>query len=127
MASKTGSLPGQTLAGRYEIRDLLGAGGMGAVYHAHRLALRRDVAVKTLPSALTDEPGSLERFNHEAKIAAQLEHPHIISIYDFGSENGLTYIIYVATQYADVSDGSMPNEVFVRRLAGAMGREAESG
>lgn len=93
MLSNAGSLLGQTLAGRYQIRELLGAGGMGAVYRAHQLTLRRDVAIKVLPGTLTDQPGYLERFNREAEIAARLEHPHIISIYDYGSENGITYVV----------------------------------
>jgi serine/threonine protein kinase len=87
------NLIGQTLAGRYEIRGVVGAGGMGTVYRAMQLALRREVAVKVLPSALTDQPGYLERFNREAELAARMEHPNIVPVYDYGRQDDVTFIV----------------------------------
>src|SRR5690242_15441536 len=86
------NLSGQTL-GQYELREMLGAGGMGAVYRAHQLNLKRDVAVKILPSALASQPGYAERFNREAETAAHLEHAHIVPIYDYGMQRGTSYIV----------------------------------
>ena len=69
--------------GVYEIRSLLGAGGMGEVYRARDTKLDRDVAIKILPSAFTSDPERLVRFEREARLLASLNHPHIASIYGF--------------------------------------------
>ena len=65
--------------GVYEIRALLGAGGMGEVYRARDTKLDRDVAIKILPSAFTSDPDRLARFEREARLLASLNHPHISS------------------------------------------------
>jgi Tol biopolymer transport system component len=67
--------------GRFELRGLLGAGGMGEVYRAHDATLGRDVAVKILPRAFTTDPDRLARFEREARVLAALNHPHIAAIY----------------------------------------------
>ena len=72
--------PGERL-GVYEIRALIGAGGMGEVYRAHDLKLRRDVAIKVLPSAFTTDRERLARFEREARVLASLNHPNIAAIY----------------------------------------------
>lgn len=86
------NLVGQVL-GQYELRELLGVGGMGAVYRAFQISLKREVAVKVLPSTLVNEPGYVERFNREAQTAALLEHPHIVSIFDYGTQQGTSYLV----------------------------------
>jgi serine/threonine-protein kinase len=86
------NLVGQTL-GQYQLRVLLGAGGMGAVYRGYQLNLKRDVAIKVLPAALARQPGYIERFNREAEIAASLEHAHIVPVYDYGTENDISYVV----------------------------------
>ena len=86
------NLVGQTL-GQYELRELLGVGGMGAVYRGFQTSLRREVAIKVLPSALAHEAGYAERFNREAQTAAALEHPHIVSIFDYGTQRGTSYLV----------------------------------
>jgi serine/threonine-protein kinase len=86
------NLVGQTL-GQYELRELLGVGGMGAVYRGFQLNLKREVAVKVLPSTLATEQGYAERFNREAQTAAALEHPHIVSIFDYGTQRGTSYLV----------------------------------
>lgn len=85
-------LTGQTL-GQYELKELLGIGGMGAVYKGYQRALRREVAVKVLPPSLAMQPGYNERFEREAHTAALLEHAHIVPIYDYGTERGLSYVV----------------------------------
>ncbi|MCB9437038.1 MAG: SUMF1/EgtB/PvdO family nonheme iron enzyme [Anaerolineales bacterium] len=85
-------LNGQQL-GRYELQDLLGVGGMGSVYRAYQAALNRIVAVKVLPASLAANPNFAARFQREAQTAAALQHPHIVPIYDYGTENGISYVV----------------------------------
>jgi serine/threonine protein kinase len=86
------NLSGQTL-GQYELRELLGAGGMGAVYRAYQRNLEREVAVKILSAALIDDTGYVERFYREAKTAAALEHAHIVPVHDFGIQGNVSYVV----------------------------------
>ena len=83
---------GHTL-GQYELRELLGRGGMGTVYRAYQRTLKRAVAVKVLPAALAADADFVARFTREAETAASLEHPHIIPVYDYGVEGGTSYIV----------------------------------
>ncbi len=72
--------PGTTL-GPYRVTAKIGEGGMGEVYRARDTKLDRDVALKVLPQAFTDDPDRLARFEREAKVLASLNHPNIGSIY----------------------------------------------
>ncbi|MCD4685442.1 MAG: serine/threonine protein kinase, partial [Anaerolineae bacterium] len=81
------------LFGQYELRELLGAGGMGAVYRAYQSNLKREVAIKVMPPTLAADANFLTRFSREAETAAALEHPHIIPVYDYGVEGGTSYIV----------------------------------
>jgi serine/threonine-protein kinase len=83
--------PGQRL-GAYEIRSVLGAGGMGEVYRARDTTLRRDVAVKLLPALAGDDPQRRTRLLQEARAAASLNHPNICTIYEVGEAEGHAYI-----------------------------------
>ncbi|MFN2400220.1 MAG: protein kinase [Gemmatimonadaceae bacterium] len=83
----------RTLAGRYVVRELLGAGGMAAVFLADDLTLERAVAIKVLPPDLARDDRVVERFQREAKTAAKLDHPHIIPIHRVESEGGLNYFV----------------------------------
>jgi serine/threonine-protein kinase len=82
-----------SIFGNYELRDVLGTGGMGTVYRARQLNLDRMVAIKLLSANLALEADYLERFNREAKTAASLEHPHIVPTYDYGSHDNLTFVV----------------------------------
>ena len=84
--------PGSRL-GPYAILAPLGAGGMGEVYRARDSRLDRDVAIKVLSERLAGDPDALSRFHREAKAVAALSHPNILSIHDFGSENGISYAV----------------------------------
>ncbi len=82
--------PGQP--GRYQILGELGRGGMGIVYQARDTVLDRIVAYKVLPDALKENPQALRNFLREAKSAAQLNHPNIVTVYDAGEQDGRYYI-----------------------------------
>ena len=89
--------PGEKL-GHYEIRSLLGKGGMGEVYLATDADLGRSVAIKILPAALASDEVRLQRFIQEAKAASALNHPHILTIYEIGTHGDSKFI---ATEYID--------------------------
>lgn len=79
--------------GTYEIREAIGAGGMAAVYRAYHARLDRDVALKVIHPAYQTDKDFLTRFEREAQIVAKLEHPNIISVYDFADHNGQPYLV----------------------------------
>src|SRR5918911_1401040 len=99
--------------GRYEIVALIGRGGMAAVYRAHDSALRRDVALKGLYPQYGGDAALVERFQREAVLAANLDHPNILPIYDVGEADGLVYIamrLLSGRTFADIlrMSGSLP-------------------
>lgn len=79
--------------GPYEISAAIGAGGMGEVYRAHDTHLGRDVAIKVLPQELTNDRERLTRFEREARSASALNHPNIVTIHDFSSTDGDTWLV----------------------------------
>lgn len=81
------------LGGRYELRQLLGAGGMAEVYLAEDLMLHRPVAIKLLRPELGSAADFVARFKGEAQASANLTHPNIVSIYDVGEDDGTPYIV----------------------------------
>jgi serine/threonine protein kinase len=87
-----------TQLGRYEVRSLLGVGGMGEVYLAQDLQLRRSVALKILPPEFTRDEERLRRFKQEAFAASSLNHPNILTIFEIGQQGGTHFI---ATEYID--------------------------
>ena len=86
------ALSAGTRLGPYEVVAPLGAGGMGEVYRARDSRLGREVAVKVLPAALASDPERLKRFEKEARSASALNHPNIVTVYDIGSESGVSFI-----------------------------------
>src|SRR5918994_904547 len=82
------ALVGRVLDGKYEILSPLGEGGMGAVYRARRVHIGDEVAVKVLHPPYVNDETLLERFRREARAAAQLHHPHIVTIHDYGEAGG---------------------------------------
>ncbi|MDZ4765103.1 MAG: serine/threonine-protein kinase [Chloroflexota bacterium] len=85
------NLSGQRL-GQYQLREMLGVGGMGVVYRAYDINLRRDVALKVLSPSFAAQSGYLERFYREAEIVARLEHTNVVPIYNYGVEAGTSYL-----------------------------------
>src|SRR5450830_1917193 len=79
--------------GPYEIVSPLGAGGMGEVYKARDTRLGREVAIKVLPTHLSDDPELKARFEREARAISSLSHPHICALFDVGSHEGTEYLV----------------------------------
>lgn len=92
---------GVVLDGRWVIEEKVGEGGMGAVYRAQQLSVDRKVAIKTMHSKLAEGEGKnyLERFLREASLASKINHPHLVSIYDFGQTDD--DILYLVMEYLD--------------------------
>lgn len=108
-----GANPDKQIIGQYELRDLLGQGGMGSVYRAFQANLKREVAVKVLPAHLAVSPGYIERFTREAETAASLEHAHIVPVYDYGATKEVTYIVMRL-----LTGGTLSERAQQHRLAG---------
>ena len=95
--------------GPYQIKSSLGSGGMGEVFLAEDPRLRRDVAIKILPAALSTDSGRRARFLNEARAASALHHQHIVTIFDVGTEDGVDYLVM------EYVEGRTLREVMSRR------------
>ena len=92
-----GLAPGTSI-GHYNVTSLLGEGGMGQVWQAtdtqlNRQARDRDVAIKVLPEHVASDPDLKQRFEHEAKTISSLNHPHICTLHDIGSQDGIDFLV----------------------------------
>jgi predicted Ser/Thr protein kinase len=86
--------PGDLIADRYELEELVGTGGMSSVFRAHDRQLERRVAIKILHEHYADDPEYLERFRREARLVAKLSHPNIVTVIDRGDDDGRQYIVF---------------------------------
>jgi serine/threonine-protein kinase len=117
---------GATLA-HYEVGERLGEGGSGVVYRGRDVRLDRPVAIKVLADALRDDELAWARLLREARLAAQLIHPHIAAIYDLGEEDGRAYIVMEHVEGLPLGDiipeGGLPREQaerYARQIAAAL-------
>jgi serine/threonine protein kinase len=92
IADDAALLSGMVL-GKYQIVKRLGGGGMGTVYEAVHRDIAKPVALKTLSARLASEPAAQARFLREAASASRLTHPHVVDVTDFGSDNGITFLV----------------------------------
>jgi len=98
-------LIGELIEGRYEIRDVIGRGGMAVVYRAYQPAMEREVAIKVIaPDIAKTDPAFLERFQREVRIVARLEHPHILPVYDFGEYKKQAYLVMRLLETGDLKE-----------------------
>src|SRR5438445_3834142 len=110
------SVPTGTRFGDCEILGPLGAGGMGEVYRARDHSLGREVAIKLLPGELASDPGRLHRFEQEARAAAALNHPNIVVVYRFGTEEqGTPYLVTELLQGQTLRERLKTGPVAVRK------------
>lgn len=89
---------------RYRLKEKIGSGGMADVYLADDLMLGREVAVKVLHAQYAADPTFIQRFRHEAQAAANLNHPNIVNIYDWGNEGDLYYIVMEYVEGRDLKE-----------------------
>jgi eukaryotic-like serine/threonine-protein kinase len=87
------TLPSGTKLGEYEVKSLLGSGGMGEVYRARDARLGRDVAIKVLPPLFSADSERLRRFEQEARAAAALNHPNILAVFQMGTYEGAPFLV----------------------------------
>ena len=113
-------LIGKTL-GQYEIVDEIGVGGMATVYRAFQASINRHVAIKVLPTQFARDPNFVKRFQNEAQAIAGLEHLHILPLYDFGAQDGYTYMAMRLVTGGTLEDlmleGRLPIERAVQIIA----------
>jgi eukaryotic-like serine/threonine-protein kinase len=100
---------GEKIAGRYELQELIGHGGMSSVYKARDALLERNVAVKLLHEQYGSDEEFVERFKREARSAARLQHPNIVTVIDRGEDDGRQYIVF------EHIDGENLKEFLVRK------------
>ncbi len=112
------SLTSGTKLGPYEIQSPLGSGGMGEVYRARDTRLDRTVAVKILPSHLSNNPEAKQRFDREARAISSLNHPNICTLYDVGHQDGIDFLVMEflegETLAARLTKGPLPPEQILR-------------
>src|SRR5499425_536770 len=103
-----------TMLGPYEILAPAGSGGMGEVYRARDTRLDRTVAIKVLPTFLSERPEAKQRFDREAKAISSLQHPNICTLFDVGSQNGTDYLVMEYLEGETLADrltrGPLPPE-----------------
>jgi serine/threonine protein kinase len=103
---------GELIAGRYELQELVGSGGMSNVFRAYDRLLERPVAIKVLHEQLGRDEDYVERFRREARAVAQLAHPNIVTVIDRGEEDGRQYIVFEYIEgenlKALVANGALP-------------------
>jgi serine/threonine protein kinase len=120
--------------GPYDIQSAIGAGGMGEVYRARDARLNRDVAIKILPASFSKDTDRLQRFSQEARAAAALSHPNILSIYDIGDDNGAPYVVSELLEGETLRDrlrnGPIPSRKaidYARQIASGLAAAHEKG
>src|SRR5215831_6173561 len=93
-----------TQLGSLEITALLGKGGMGEVYRARDLKLKREVAIKILPAEFSSDADRVNRFQREAEVLASLNHPNIAGIHDLAEANGTRYLVLELVEGETLAD-----------------------
>jgi serine/threonine-protein kinase len=96
-------LVGSTI-GNYEVTGLLGRGGMATVYRARQESMGRDVAIKIVPNGGDESRMALQRFEREVQLIAQLQHPRILPVYDFGQTGDFTYLVMRLVETGTLAD-----------------------
>jgi Tol biopolymer transport system component len=115
-----------TRLGPYEIVARLGAGGMGEIYCARDTRLAREVAIKVLPAEVAADASRLKRFEKEARAASALNHPNIVTIYDIGTTDSISWIAMERVEGKTLREILFPGPLPIRRLL-AIGSQVADG
>jgi len=113
------NLNGKTL-GQYQILESIGSGGTAQIYRAYQPSVKRDVVVKVLSPSFQDDPSFVKQFAQEVDVITQLQHPHIIPVYDFGEQDGEVFIVMAYLRGGTLADridqppGGLPDEETIR-------------
>lgn len=118
-------LAGQSI-GQYEVREKIAEGGMAIVYRAYQPTLGREVALKVLSRSLAEEEGFMQRFANEARILAQLDHPNVLPVYDFGTVQEVTYIVSPLIASGTLADQLDHGPIDVVRAVGYLVQVADA-
>src|SRR5690349_13975837 len=102
-AANSGDLTGHTF-GQYEIGEQLGQGGMATVYRATQTSIGREVAIKVMPTYFLGDPNFLQRFAREVKVIADLQHPRVLPVFDYGEVESRPYIVMAYMPGGTVAD-----------------------
>lgn len=115
--------------GHYRILEKVGAGGMGEVYRAHDERLERDVALKLLPTGALPDESARQRFRKEALALARLSHPHIATVFDFDTEDGIDFLVMEFVSATNLADKLVAGPMSEREIArlGAQVADALAG
>src|SRR6516162_9713491 len=103
-----------TQLGSHEITALLGKGGMGEVYRARDLKLKREVAIKILPEEFARDADRVSRFQREAEVLASLNHPNIAGIYDLAEASGTRFLVLELVEGETLADRTARGPIPVR-------------
>jgi serine/threonine protein kinase len=120
---RTGRLP-RVVEAKYRVDLVLGRGGMGAVYRAHDMRLERDVAIKVVRAELLHDPDARSRFRREAQLVARLQHPGVVSVFDYGTlPEGAAFLVMEYVRGRDLravlrERGTLPPDLVAQVLAG---------
>ncbi|MFT3697988.1 MAG: serine/threonine-protein kinase [Kofleriaceae bacterium] len=113
LVAKPDSLIGRVFDARYEVRAILGHGGMGTVYRGWQLSVDREVAIKVIHPKLATVRAVAKRFLREARLSSRLQHPAIVSVFDFGqADDGVLYIVMEFLRGKPLSDEVKRGNVF---------------
>jgi tRNA A-37 threonylcarbamoyl transferase component Bud32 len=109
-----------------EVVELIGAGGMGAVYKARQPKLERWVALKVLPESLGADPAFTERFSREARLLASLNHPNIVTVYDFGHSGGFFFLLMEYVDGVNLRDAMVAGRITPSQALGLVPKICEA-
>ncbi len=128
------TISGASRLGHYEVISSLGAGGMGEVWRARDTRLAREVAIKVLPAEVAGDPSRLRRFEKEARAASALNHPNIVTIYDIGTSDSVSWIAMERVEGKTLREllfaGPLPSKRLLHvgaQIAGGLARAHEAG
>src|SRR5688572_8468049 len=107
----------RTVLGQYVVHGRIGRGATSTVYRGHHPALDREVAVKVLWSPLADDSTFQERFRREARTVSRLRHPNVLTVYDFGTRDGVNYMVTELLPGGDLAERLL-HSLSVNRVRG---------